>query len=218
MLFAIDGIEMSGKTTQVSAVTHALRLKGHNVIGTHEIIGTRLGYRLRHLIEGSEEDRLDPLAKLYLISAARAQHLKEVVRPHLKDGKIVVMEGSPLRMLAYQGYGERYLDLKKVWELCGDAFGVLRDFPTRIFFLDVSFQEMLRRQQRLCAEEPGSGYSVPEYVEISGFYGRVWRGYSWALSKENSVFRSEIVKGEQPPEQITHHLVKRIESIVRGVD
>ena len=103
----IEGPDGSGKTTQVERLAERLRSAGHNVLVTREPGGTRLGEQLREILlarHGGVEPT-DALTDALLFEAARRQLIRQVIRPALADGTIVVCGRYSDSMLAYQGYG-----------------------------------------------------------------------------------------------------------------
>lgn len=107
---SFEGIDKSGKSTQAERLVAYLRETGREVVFTHEPGGTELGKELRHLAltwqpKHSQKGRVDPTAEIFLFAADRAQHVAEIIRPALDDGKIVVTDRYVDSTLAYQGYG-----------------------------------------------------------------------------------------------------------------
>jgi dTMP kinase len=103
----IEGPDGSGKTTQVERLAERLRSAGHDVLVTREPGGTRLGEQLREILlarHGGVEPT-DALTDAFLFEAARRQLVRQVIRPALADGSIVVCGRYSDSTLAYQGYG-----------------------------------------------------------------------------------------------------------------
>jgi dTMP kinase len=103
----IEGPDGSGKTTQVERLAERLRSAGHEVLVTREPGGTRLGEQLREILlarHGGVEPT-DALTDAFLFEAARRQLVRQVIRPALADGSIVVCGRYSDSTLAYQGYG-----------------------------------------------------------------------------------------------------------------
>lgn len=100
-----EGIEGSGKSTQLALLAGWLRRRGVACTVTREPGGTRAGNAVRELFLGPSGHGLDAWSELFLVEAARAQHLAEVVRPALAAGHVVLCDRFTDSTLAYQGYG-----------------------------------------------------------------------------------------------------------------
>ena len=111
----LEGIEGSGKSTQVAILAAALRSRGDPVTVTHEPGSTHAGELIRAIFLDSSI-ALESTAELLLVLADRAQHVREKLRPALETGQIVISDRYSDSTIAYQGYG-RGLDLKLVREL-----------------------------------------------------------------------------------------------------
>jgi len=107
LFITLEGIDGTGKSTQLRLLVQYLRKWGLPVRVTREPGGTRLGERIRRILLDSKNTHLSPLAELALMYAARAQHLEEVIRPALAKGQIVVSDRYNDASLAYQGYGRK---------------------------------------------------------------------------------------------------------------
>ena len=104
MFLTIEGIEGSGKTTQVERLGRALGELGHAVRTTREPGGTPAGQRIRELLlHGAEE--IAPWTELFLILADRAEHVASLIRPALARGETVLCDRFSESTLAYQAYG-----------------------------------------------------------------------------------------------------------------
>ncbi len=100
-----EGIEGSGKSTQIGRLARRLREAGLAVVTTREPGGTAFGQRLRQVLLDPQGEPLDPLAELLLYAADRAQHVGRVIQPALAGGRVVVCDRFADASLAYQGYG-----------------------------------------------------------------------------------------------------------------
>ncbi len=109
MLITFEGIEGSGKSTQIELLHDYLKGKGHEVIRTREPGGTALGEALRKVLLQKDLNVL-PLSEVLVFMAVRAQHIEEVIMPALAAGKIVLCDRFTDASYAYQGYG-RGVDL-----------------------------------------------------------------------------------------------------------
>lgn len=140
-----EGIEGSGKSTHVDLLADALRSRGVTVRVTREPGGTPLGEALRGLLLGTDGDPPVPQAELFLLLAARAQHVARVILPALAAGEVVISDRYGEASLAYQG-GGRGLGREQVEEANALATGGLR--PDLILLFDLEPDEMLRRIEK----------------------------------------------------------------------
>ncbi|WP_293711497.1 MULTISPECIES: dTMP kinase [unclassified Stenotrophomonas] len=134
---SLEGGEGAGKTTAINAIRDLLRERGHEVVLTREPGGTPLAERIRNLVlKPDEEIAGEPLsaeAELLLVFAARAQHVRQVIRPALQRGAYVLSDRFTDSSFAYQGAG-RGLDLQWIGDLEKRAVGLQ---PGLTLLLDV---------------------------------------------------------------------------------
>jgi dTMP kinase len=102
-----EGIDGSGKSTQLELLAGDLRSRGIDVLTTREPGGTSLGRRLRELFLESEET-VAPLAELLLFAADRAQHVEHLIKPALEAGRTVISDRYADATVAYQGAGRGF--------------------------------------------------------------------------------------------------------------
>src|SRR5213080_4219787 len=126
MFITFEGIEGSGKSTHLRHLAEHLRARGSRVVETREPGGTAAGAAIRRLLLGPDAAPLTPLAELFLYCADRTQHVREVIRPALDAGQVVLCDRFSDSTLAYQGYA-RGLDLEAVRAL---AVGCGRTSPS----------------------------------------------------------------------------------------
>ena len=197
LFITLEGGEGSGKSTQARALVARLRAEGHIACPTEEPMGTPLGRAVKGLFERqarSEEVIVSDWAELFLFESARAQHVRDVIRPALERGDIVVCDRFADSTTAYQGYG-RGLDLQEV-ETCNSiATGGL--LPDLTLLLDVDPRAGLRRARD--ATESGEQLRKPSDSigeETLDFHQRVRAGFL-AIAKEAPA-RFVIVDASQP--------------------
>src|SRR5258706_12339242 len=102
-----EGLDGSGKSTQLEKLAAALRAQGIDVVTTREPGGTAIGEKVRAVLLDSRTAGLDPWAELALMFAARAQHIAEVIQPAIERGKFGLCVRSTDHSQAYQGGGRR---------------------------------------------------------------------------------------------------------------
>jgi dTMP kinase len=144
VLITFEGVEGSGKTTQMRRLGRWLRRQGYRVELTREPDGTALGVAVRRLFERAPA----PLAEMFLFLAARHQHVAERVRPWLERGRVVLSDRYTDATVAYQGHG-RGLDPEMIRELNVRATGGVLPDLTLLFDLDpaVGFHRIGRRRR-----------------------------------------------------------------------
>jgi dTMP kinase len=143
VLITFEGVEGSGKTTQMARLGRWLRTRGHRVELTREPDGTALGVGVRRLFERAPQ----PLTEVFLFLAARHQHVTEKIRPWLASGRIVLCDRYTDATVAYQGYG-RGIDPATIRELNVRATGGVLPDLTLLFDLDPTegFRRIGRRR------------------------------------------------------------------------
>jgi dTMP kinase len=141
MFISFEGVDGSGKTTQVALLADSLREEGRDVVATREPGGTPAGERIRELLlEGGE---IAPWTEAALFAAARAQLVDEVIRPALARGADVISDRYIDSSLAYQGIA-RGLGVERVLELNLLATSGL--LPDRTFFLAIPPEDTAGRE------------------------------------------------------------------------
>ena len=169
LFITFEGTEGSGKTTQLAALAERLRSLGRAVRVLREPGGTPVGEEIRHTLQHSEANRaMTPEAELLLLNASRAQLVREVIRPALAAGEIVLCDRFYDSSLAYQAYG-RGLDFNHVRRVISFAVGRTRPRLTLLLLVPVAVSEARRRArpaERDRMEEAGRA-----------FFERVEKGY-----------------------------------------
>jgi dTMP kinase len=149
-----EGLDGSGKTTQVERLRERLEAEGREVVATREPGGTPLGEGIRELVLHGHE--MSPWAEALLFAAARAEHVEEVIRPALERGADVICDRYVDSSLAYQGIA-RGLGLERVLAVNLEAVGGL--MPDRTFVLALDSETASGRigetPDRIEREEPG---------------------------------------------------------------
>jgi dTMP kinase len=176
-----EGIDGSGKSTQLRMLASDLRLRGLDVLTTMEPGGTPLGRRLREAFLETEEI-VSPLAELLLFAADRAQHVNFTIKPALETGKIVVSDRYADATAAYQGAGRGFdaQTIKQVIELATDGLK-----PDLTLFFDVPVEKAIARtNSRTNAGEQKNRMDS----ETVAFYERVRRAYLKIAENESQRF------------------------------
>lgn len=179
MFITFEGIEGSGKSTQLQRVAAFLRERGRTVITTKEPGGTQIADRIRAILLDSK-NLIDPIAEVLLFAASRRQNTMEIIRPAADRGDIVLCDRYTDSTLAYQGFG-RLINLDQLRTLNRWATGDLHPDLTLIFDLpeNVGLTRAMQRNSNATADE---GRFEAEDVR---FHRRVREGYL-ALANENT--------------------------------
>ncbi len=190
MFITFEGSEGSGKTSQIPALAQYLQDAGYTVLATREPGGTRIGDQVRQILSDLDNTEMDPRTEILLFQASRAQHVEQIIRPHLAKGGIVLCDRFADSTLAYQGYGYQR-DLNQLYTLIDFATCGLKPDLTLLFDLDV--EEGLRRRAK-----GGEWNRLDAYQ--ADFYQRVRQGYHKMAGAEPQ--RWVIIDAAQPPQAV----------------
>lgn len=203
-----EGIEGTGKSTQIERLASRLRARGATVLLTREPGGTELGRRLRELLLRPTQRPMHPTAELLLYVADRVQHLTEVVLPALERGEVVLCDRYLDATLAYQGHG-RGLGADRVLEL--HRLPPLDRRPRRTVLLDLDPATALARARRRNA---GQGLDETEgrfEAELLEFHGRVRKGYLELAAAEPERFR--VVRADGDPGRVEERILDALRDL-----
>ncbi len=172
LFVTLEGIEGSGKSTQIGRLASWLEAEGHRVERTREPGRTALGEAVRAILLDPRHRSLSSLADLLLYNAARAQHLAEVVEPALADGCLVLCDRYKDSTLAYQGFAGD-VPLAAIQEI-HSLPGLARD-PDLTLLLDLPVEAGLARARRRLAE---AGDRLGRFESLDAtFHQKVRDGY-----------------------------------------
>jgi len=207
LFITLEGIDGTGKSTQLRLLVQHLKKRGFAVRVTREPGGTKVGERIRKILLDSTTARLAPLAELALMYAARAQHLQEVIRPALAKGEIVVSDRYNDASIAYQGYG-RKLGAETVRAF--DRIVCAGTQPDLTLLLDLAPRLSL---QRAHGRQSGRK-SKQERFELQGisFHKRVRRGYLAIARKEAR--RVKVVEAGGPVAEVQAEIRKLVDTFL----
>jgi dTMP kinase len=176
LFVTFEGPEGSGKTTQMHSLAAYLQEQGYDVVTTREPGSTPIGERVRSILLDPAHTEMLPSTEFLLFSAARAQHVGQVIRPHLARGKIVFSDRYADSSLAYQGYGHQ-LDLEVMQTISRFATDEL--VPDLTLYFDVPVEIGLQRK----AGGSGDAWNRMEQKEIE-YHERVRAGYLAMAARE----------------------------------
>jgi dTMP kinase len=179
-----EGLDGTGKSTQMRKLAAALRKAGHKVIETREPGGTSTGEKIRRVLLDSGTAGLAPLSEMALMFASRAQHISEVIEPGLASGAIVLCDRFTDSTEAYQGSGRRLgseavRDLHRI--LCGNLQ------PDLTLLLDSNPHASVsraRRRNKQASKHTGRHDENRFESETRAFFTRVREGYLAIAKRE----------------------------------
>lgn len=200
--FSLEGIDGSGKSTQIDMLVSALESEGYQVVRLREPGGAKISEQIRGiLLDPSFKGIMGDDTELLLYNAARAQVIHEIIRPALEEGKVVIADRFAWSTFAYQGYA-RGLGADKVQRLteltCGDCF------PELTVVIDISV-ECSRERTSKRGEAPDRLES-----EKAEFFEKVREGYL-AAARDYSDCVSAI-NGERTPDEVFADLIKLVKT------
>jgi dTMP kinase len=225
LFITFEGNEGSGKSTQIVLLAERLHRMGKQVQALREPGGTAIGEEIRHTLKHSQANHaMTPEAELLLMNASRAQLVREVIRPAITAGKIVLCDRFYDSTTAYQGHG-RQLDLAKVRAVIDIAVGDMR--PHLTLFLDVPVDvSEARRQERQGRLFPNRGGGVMERVPLEfdapvrdrfeesdrAFFERVEQGYRAVAIAEPH--RVKVVDATKSVEQVAAAIWQQVAPLI----
>jgi dTMP kinase len=195
-----EGIDGSGKSTQLRLLNNFLNANGLNALLTREPGGTQLGLRLRAALLDAEEE-VDPLTELLVFAADRAQHVRRKLRPALNAGRVVISDRYADATVAYQGAG-RGFPPELISEIVQLATEGLKPDLTLLFDVSVS-ESTARTNRRSTAKNKRDRLDI----EHADFHTRVREAYLEIAAAESE--RVKIIDTSGPVES-THRLVKSV--------
>jgi len=194
-----EGIEGSGKTTQINLLAEFLKNKGYDVLVSREPGGTPLGEKIRHLLLDPQYESMDYRTEILLYAADRAQHVKEKIKPAIEQGKIVISDRFADSNLAYQAAG-RGLDYEIVYQI--NDWVIDSTWPDLTFILDIDIKEGLKRARAQSFDAEGDRLER----EVDEFHQRVREAYLKMAEKD----RFALVNAGESIENVQ----KNIENII----
>jgi dTMP kinase len=210
LFITFEGVEGSGKTTQIKLLAAWLKEKGRRAVLTREPGGTPLADRIRSLLLNGKTKKIGPSMELFLYEVARRDHVSTVIRPALKKGMIVLCDRFTDATLAYQGYG-RGLPLKVVEIMNRLATGGIR--PDLTFLLDLPVEAGLKRAKgRIKKLKKGTPLENRFEEEKKEFHKRVREGYLTLARKEKRRF--VVLDAGKSKQKIFGELRRAMEKIV----
>jgi dTMP kinase len=190
MFITLEGPEGSGKSSQLPDLAEFLRGQGWDVLTTREPGGTPIGDQIRQILMRLDNQELHPRTEILLFLASRAQLVEQVIKPALREGKLVLSDRFGDSTLAYQGYGHG-IDLATLRAMLDFATDMLK--PDLTLLLDVDVEIGLQRKRK---EDEWNRLDAYELA----FHQRVREGYHELCRQEPERWR--VIDAMQPKEAV----------------
>ena len=167
IFISIEGPDGSGKSTQINNIKEYFNKRNYSMLFTREPGGTAIGERIREIILDNSCSEMDYTTEAMLYAASRAQHVAQVIRPALADGKIVICDRFVDSSLAYQGYGRKL----------GEAVAIINGYAVKDCLPDVTF--LLKVDPTVGKHRIADGRNLQDRLEQEKdeFHYAVYRGY-----------------------------------------
>jgi dTMP kinase len=210
LFITFEGIEGSGKTTQIHLLRDYVEGKGYRCQITREPGGCPIGDKMRDILMDSDNENLTPLSELFLIMANRAQHVTEVIEPALSGGRVLICDRFHDATLAYQGFA-RGVSLDLIESLNQTVARGLKIDLT--ILLDCPVDLGLKRAIERMANEKVSGKEGRFEGEQRDFHQRVRDAYL-AIAKAES-HRIKVVDGSRDEHTVEREIRKLVDQFLK---
>lgn len=191
MFITFEGIDGSGKSTQIEKLKERLEKKGADVCVFRDPGGPVVSERVRDILLDPALD-MDPVTELLLFSAARSQLMAESVLPNLEAGKVVILDRFYDSTVAYQGYGREFISLDEIHKM--NKVASHKREPDMTVYMKLPLEDAKQRMP-----------DQKDRMELSGdsFYHKVIQGFNDLAESEDRIFT---VDATQPADRV-HQLI-----------
>lgn len=201
MFITFEGIDLSGKSTQIKLLKKYFENKKKKVISVREPGGTEISEKVREILLDKNNHKMEDLTEFLLFSASRQQLTNEIIIPHIKKNFVVLCDRYYDSSAAYQGYGGK-IDLKIINSINKIASSGL--VPHKTFLINISIEESLKRKKLM-----NKSSDRIEQKKIS-YYKKVINGYL-EISK-NDKRRFVVINGLGTVQNIHDEIVESLEN------
>jgi dTMP kinase len=200
-LIALEGPDGSGKTTQIELLEKHLVQLGYEVVRTREPGGTDISEKIREIILDNDNSKMSYMCEALLYAASRAQLVNQIIKPALKQGKIVICDRFVYSSMVYQGIG-RGLGMEIVKGINEAALGGLE--ADLIFMITIPYEEGLKRKKK---------QRTLDRLENGGneFHKKVFEGYLDICKKYDKI---EVIDGNRDAKDVQKDLINAIKKII----
>lgn len=203
LFISIEGPDGSGKSTQIKNIRRFFNDKGIDIIFTREPGGTAIGERIRHIILDRACSEMDDMTEALLYAAARAQHVRQVIKPALAEGKIVICDRFVDSSIAYQGYGRKI----------GKPVEVINEYAVDGCMPDITF--LMKMDPRVGRRRISAENQDRLEREMDDFHIRTFEGYLELEKKYPE--RIVGIDASRSIEEIKSDIYKKLEAVIKGV-
>jgi len=209
MFITIEGIEGSGKTSQIKHIADFLKDHGLDYVITREPGGTITGKKIRSILLDPENKDIDPIAELLLYNADRVHHINKIIRPSLSKGKIIICDRYFDSTIAYQGYarGLNISLIKQLHELVAENLK-----PDITFLLDLKPKIGLERVWKQVKNGERSFIETRFEKEVLSFHEKVRKGFLAMAEFEPDRFK--IIDASQNITNVKKIIIKILKTII----
>ena len=206
LFITMEGCEGAGKSLQCRKLERHLKESGYKTLLTREPGGAEISEQIRKIILNPGNASLSPAAEALLYSAARAQHVAEVIGPALKNNCIVICDRFTDSSVAYQGYA-RGLGPDVIDGINAFASGGIT--PDITFFIDLNPGESFSRKRKNAALDRIE-------LEDAEFHYRVYEGYKQIAQKNPQ--RVAVINGRRGPQEIHAEIIEKIRPLLININ
>ena len=199
MFITFEGIDLSGKSTQIKLLKNYLEQKKKKVISVREPGGTGISEKIRDILLDKDHLKMEYLTEFLLFSSSRQQLTKEIILPHLRKKYFVLSDRYYDSSTAYQGYGGK-IDLKIINSINKIATDGL--IPDLTILINISIDECIKRKKLMKKTEDRI-----EQKKIS-YYNKVIKGYLQIANSNRKRFI--IIDGKKPVDEIHNEIVSSV--------
>ncbi|MDO9529904.1 MAG: dTMP kinase [Syntrophales bacterium] len=206
-----EGIEGCGKTTQIKMGGEYLSSKNIPFIITEEPGGVPLGLEIRKLLLNESSFEICAESEVFLFSAARAQHVRDVILPTLKEKKFVLCDRFSDATIAYQGFG-RGLDVHFIQKINETSTGRLKPDMTLLFDtpVEIGLKRAMKRISRIEGVSREDRFEREELI----FHKKVREGYLSLARNEPERFR--IIDGTKSIDEVHREVCSHMATLIDG--
>lgn len=207
MFISFEGPEGAGKTTQIKLLVDFLKEKGCDVVLSREPGGTALAEKIRSILITRDAGNWDPLSEVLLLYTGRLEHVKNVILPALKAGKVVISDRFSDSTKAYQGYG-RGVDMDVIEKIEDIAINGFK--PDLTFIMDIDVEKGLARtKDRFTGNNDNSGSTEDRFErEHLSFHQKLRKGYLDIAEKDKK--RCVVLQADGSIEEIQQKIQNEI--------